>query len=93
MTRIKVEQLIFDMWNIAHIKKHDVKPEEIIEAGKNLIYHRRTYEGRYLAIGRSEKRLITLTLKRKKSGSYYLITARDSSKKERNKVYEKEDKK
>ena len=93
MTRIIVKKIVLDEWNIKHIRKHTIKPVEVIEAGKNLIYHRRTYEGRYLAIGSSGKRLITLILKRKKSGSYYLITARDSSKTERSKVYEKEDKK
>lgn len=93
MTRIKVKEVIFDEWNITHIRKHKIKVEEVIEAGKNLIYHRRTYEDRYLAIGRSGKQLITLILNRKKSGSYYLVTARNSSKKERDTVYEKESKK
>ena len=93
MTRIKVKQLIFDSWNIVHIKKHKVSAEDVIEAGKNLIYHRVSYKKRYLAIGRSNKRLLTLILKREKTARYYLISARDSSKKERRKVYEKEDKK
>ncbi len=93
MTRIKVKEIIFDSWNIKHISKHNIRAEEVIESGKNLIYHRVTYRGRYLAIGRSVNRLITLILKRQKTTSYYLITARDSSKKERKKVYEKEYKK
>lgn len=90
MTRIKVKQLIFDRWNIYHIKKHNVKSEEIIEAGVNLIYHRKTYKGRYLAVGRSGKRLISFVINRKGSSIYYLVTARDADKKEREKVYEKE---
>ena len=53
MTRIKVKQLIFDRWNIVHIKKHKVSAEDVIEAGKNLKYHRVSYKKRYLAIGRS----------------------------------------
>ena len=89
MTRIKVKELIFDEWNIKHIKKHKVSPEETLEAGKYLIYHRRTKEGRYLAIGRSGNRVITLILIRKSQKRYYLITARDSSKKERRRIYEK----
>ena len=90
MTRIKVKQLIFDRWNIGHIKKHDVKPEEIIEAGVNLIYHRKTYKGRYLAVGRTGKRLLAFVIKRKGRSIYYLVTARDADKKERERVYEKE---
>ncbi|OGC81727.1 MAG: hypothetical protein A2W07_06350 [candidate division Zixibacteria bacterium RBG_16_43_9] len=90
MTKIKVKQLIFDKWNVIHIKKHDVKPEEIIEAGVNLIYHRKTYKGRYLAVGRSGNRLISFVINREGSSIYYLVTARDAEKKERRRVYEKE---
>ena len=92
MTRIKVKQLIFDIWNIRHIKKHKIKPEEIIEAGANLIYHRKTYKGRYLAVGRSGKKLVSFVIKRKGPGRYYLVTARNASKKEREKVYDKQKK-
>ena len=92
MTRIKVKEIVFDAWNIKHVRKHNVKPEEIFEAARNLIYHRVTYKNRYLAIGISEKRLITLILKRENTGRYYLVTARDASKKEREKIYAKQKK-
>lgn len=90
MTRIKVKTLIWDEYNLEHIKKHRVEVEEAIETGKNLVYHRRTYKGRFLAVGRSGKRIITLILNRKDIGKYYLVTARDSDKKERKKLHEKE---
>ena len=87
MTRIKVREVVFDKWNI---KQHDVSVEEIIEAGTNLIYHKKTYKGRYLAVGRSGERIISFVIKRKSSVRYYLISARDAAKKERMKAYEKE---
>lgn len=90
MTRIIVKELIWDKWNRSHINKHKVIEQDAAEAGKNLIYHRRTYGQRYLVIGRSGRRLITLVLSRKGQGKYYLVTARDSDKKERKMVYEKE---
>ena len=90
MTRIKVKALVWDAWNLEHIQKHRIKTKEVEEAGKNLIYHRKTHDGRYLAIGRSKKKLITLILKRKNTGQYYIVTARDSSRREIQKVYEKE---
>ena len=90
MTRIIVKELVWDEWNKSHISKHNVTEGEAAEAGKNLIYHRRSYDQRYLAIGRSDKRLITLIISRKGKGRYYLVTARDSDKNERRKVYEKE---
>lgn len=93
MTRIIVKEIIFDAWNKEHIKKHKVTEEEAKEAGRNLIYHKRTYKGRYLLIGRSGRRLISLVLIRQGEGKYYLVTVRDASKKERRKVYEKNNKK
>ena len=91
MTRIVIKQLVFDKYNLEHIQKHNVTVTEIKQAGKNLIYHRRSYKGRYLTISRSETRLITLVIKREE-GKYYLVTARDTSKKERRDVYAKEKK-
>ena len=90
MTRIAVKEFIFDDQNLKHISKHNVVEAEIREAGQNLIYHRRTYKGRYLLIGRSKKRLLTLILNCLSPGKYYVVTARDASKKERRVVYEKE---
>lgn len=93
MTRIIVKEIIFNAWNKKHIKKHGVTEEEVKEAGGNLIYHKRTYKGRYLLIGRAGRRLISLVLIRQGEGKYYLITARDASQKEKRRVYEKECKK
>src|SRR3989338_9056329 len=92
MTRIVIKQLAFDKYNLEHIQKHNVTETEIKQAGKNLIYHRRSYKGRYLVTGRSNTRLITLVLKREAKGKYYLVTARDASKNERRDVYIKEKK-
>ena len=92
MTRIVIKKLIWDDWNREHIRKHKVSKEEIEIAGSNLIYHKRTYRERYLVIGRSRERLITIVLNRIDSSTYYLITARDASKKERKIAYEKEKK-
>lgn len=92
MTRIIVRVLIIDKYNLEHIKKHKINESEVIEAGKNIVYHRRTYKERYLATARSGSRIITLIIRREAIGRYYLITARDADKKERMKLYEKEKK-
>ncbi len=92
MTRIVVKHLVFDVYNLEHIKKHDVTTNEVEKAGQTIIYHKKTYEGRYLAVGRSGKRLLSLVLQRKDIGTYYLVTARDAGKNERKRVYEKEKK-
>lgn len=90
MTRIIVKKLILDLDNLFHISRHNVTREEVVGAGKRLAYHRETYNKRYLAVGRSGTKIITLILNRISMGKYYLVSARDASKKERKKVYEKE---
>ena len=92
MTRIVVKELVWDQINLEHIKKHKMSQEEVEEA-QEIIYHRRTYGGKYLATGRSGNRLITIMLRRKGLGKYYVVTARDASRKERRRVYEIEEKK
>jgi len=91
MTRIAIKQLVWDEKNLDHIKEHNVSKREA-ESGKNILYHKKTYSDRYLAVTRVGPRLISLVLKRQGTGKYYLITARDSSKKERRRVYEIEKK-
>ena len=93
MTRIIVRDLVWDSYNTEHIKKHNVQKEEIILCVRRLVYHRRTHSGRYLCVGRSGKRIITVILRWQKLSTYYLITARDANKKERRDLYEKEGKK
>ncbi len=92
MTKIIVKYLIFDKYNLEHIKRHNVTREEVEKVIQNLVYHRKAHTDRYLAIGRIGSRIITLVIKRESIGKYYLVTARDASKKERRDLYEKEDK-
>ncbi len=92
MTKIVVRELIFDEKNLEHVKKHNVAKKEIEEIGKNFLYHRKTHTGRYLAVGRVGSRIITIVIRRESVGQYYLVTARDASRKERRDVYEKEKK-
>lgn len=75
-----------------HIKKHSVSEKEVTEVAQDIITHERTKQGRYLIIGRTGTRILTVIIDRKKTGIYYLVTARDAAKKERKKVYEKEKK-
>lgn len=90
MTRIVVKELVWDKYNIEHIKRHNVMKEEGENVAKRFIAHKIGKKGRYIAIGRSGARLLSLVLDRKGPGVYYVVTARDSSKKERREIYEKE---
>ncbi len=90
MTRIIIKELIWDEWNIEHIKKHSVAQDEVESVVRNIITHKKAKKGRYLIIGRTGSRIISVAVSRKGVGVYYPVMARDSAKKERIVVYEKE---
>ncbi len=92
MTRIIIRKLIFDDYNRKHIRRHNVSETEVIKAGNRIIFHKKTYKDRYLAVGRVNLRLIALVIRRENKREYYLVTARDAGKNERRRVYEKEKK-
>lgn len=86
--RIKRRELIWDKKNTNHIAKHNLVPLEVEEVFKDKYKVRDTYSERLMIIGKSAKRLLSVVIAREKRG-YYIITARDSSKKERN-IYRNE---
>lgn len=90
MTKIKVEQLIWDDWNLEHIKKHNISKEEVEEAVSNIVAHRMGHSKKIILIGRCGKRLIAMVMGHDKGNRYYVATARDADRKERKLVYGKE---
>ena len=91
MEQLKITELLWDSFNIEHIGKHNVTVDEVEKAlaDPNRVFME-TYKGRLLGLGRSEKRLIATVLAvDKTTGSYYVVTARDMDKKERQ-IYRKE---
>lgn len=90
MTRIIIKKLVWDKYNVDHIKKHNVTVDEVEEAVRNIITHKKAKLGRYLIMSRVGSRIISVAVSKQKAGVYYPATARDSAKKERRIVYEKE---
>lgn len=85
-----IEELIWDDQNIEHIKKHNVNKIEIEEVRSEQIRSFESYEKRLIILGRTKNnRLLTLVLALKGKGIYYLVTARDMSRKERMLINEK----
>ncbi len=81
---VQIKALVWDEWNSEHIKKHHVSIEEVEELCQGYYKNLPTYGERYLILGRTKAgRALTIVLARQKPGVYYLITARDMSKKER----------
>ncbi|MGD9129286.1 MAG: hypothetical protein PVJ09_02255 [Candidatus Woesebacteria bacterium] len=84
IAKIYVERLIWDSWNSKHINKHKVILAEIEDACHHHLLVLETYEKRLIILGKTEKdRLLAIVLVRKINQSYYVVTARDMSKKER----------
>jgi len=90
MTRIVIKKLIWNEYNVEHIKKHKVTVEEVENLARNITAHKKAKKGRYLIIGRVRTRILSVVLNRKGLGIYYPLSARDSDKKERAILYEKE---
>jgi len=79
-----IKRLIWDAWNIAHIGRHNVNPEEVeaICRSKNLLnkWKNKTYR----VIGQTEDgRYLTIFLSPRDRQNYYPVTARDSTEKEK----------
>jgi uncharacterized DUF497 family protein len=80
-----VRRLIWDTWNIAHIARHDVIPEEVEEVCHGQPMTSQTYNGRLRVVGptRSRRMLTVILAPTGEPGVYYPVTARPADRKER----------
>lgn len=80
-----VRHLIWEEWNINHIARHNVTPDEVAEVchGNHLAYS--SYKGRLVLIGPTQqKRILSVILDPEpETGTYYPVTAYDASRKDR----------
>lgn len=82
-------KLVWDKWNIEHIKKHQVTKEEVEQVYKSKVVKRQTYLNRILILGKTkEKRFLTIVISHEKQKESYVVSARDMSRKERRYYYE-----
>jgi uncharacterized DUF497 family protein len=80
-----VRRLIWDTWNIAHIARHDVIPDEVEEVCHGQPVTSQTYKGRLRVVGptRSRRMLAVILAPTEEPGTYYPVTARPADRKER----------
>ncbi len=84
--RIKLE---WDEWNVNHIAKHGVSRREVEEAVRDpRAKMRKISKNRYALIGSAWGRIITVFLDFQGRTRYYVVTARDSTAKEK-KIYKR----
>jgi uncharacterized DUF497 family protein len=85
----KVKKLIWNKWNIEHIKQHGVTRAEVKKVGLNILIKVATHNNRIRITGKVGKKLVSVILSpQAETSAYYVVTARDASKKEREVIYE-----
>ena len=78
--------LVWDKWNLEHIKKHNVSKYEVEIAFKNKELQIESYRGRITLISKTKRgRLLTIALSFERQKDGYVVSARDSSKQEKEK--------
>lgn len=80
-----ISRLVWDDWNVEHIARHDVSPEEVEEVCHREALVHETYGGRLRVIGMtsSGKALTVIAAPKGEDGVYYPVTARAASSRER----------
>lgn len=79
-----IQRLTWDEWNIAHIARHDVFPEDVEEVCHNAPMVSETYNERLRVIGLTGGgEILTAILAPEGDSVYYVVTARPASRKER----------
>lgn len=85
-----IRRLIWDCWNVAHIARHQVTPEEVEEVCQGDPVVQQGSKGRSLVFGHTKSaRIIIVVLDPEGEGVYYPVTARPASRRERA-IYQQE---
>ena len=82
---IIIKRLVWDDWNVEHIARHTVTPDEVEEICKTSSQTEGAKKGRIRVTGRTHSgRIISAFLDPEpEEGVYYPVTAREANKKER----------
>ena len=83
MNVINIRRLIWDAWNIAHIARHNVTPEEVEQVCHTDPVVQKEKKGRLLVFGptESDRMLVAILDQEEEKGVYYPVTAYKASKK------------
>lgn len=75
-----IRKLIWNAWNIQHIARHQVIPDEVeVVCHRNPLILRGQKKGRLVIIGETEEgRILGIVIEAKGKGQYYPVTAYDA---------------
>ncbi len=77
---IVIRRLIWDSWNIAHIARHDVTPDEVEDVCHGDYITSQTYRGRIRVVGpTSTGRMLAIILAPREQGAYFTVTAHNAN--------------
>lgn len=78
---LTIRKLLWDTWNVSHIARHHIIPDEVHEVcHQKPIVQRGKIRNRLVLLGPTkESRLLTIVLENRGAGNYYPITAYDAS--------------
>ena len=84
-SKIRAKNLKWDKWNRGHIAKHNLTPRQV----ENVLFDENrkfldTYDNRFAILGRMGKRLLFVVLAKQTGRKFYVVSARDMNKRERN---------
>ena len=82
---IDVKQLVWDSWNVEHMARHGVLPDEVEQVCQRRPFVEHGYSGRLRLIGSTTTHRVLAVILAPKAiaGVYYPVTARPASRKER----------
>ena len=81
---IHIRRLRWENWNIAHIARHGVTPEEVEEVCHGDFFLLQGTKRRIILIGPTDAgQILAVVLEHEGEGNYYPVTARPASRKER----------
>jgi uncharacterized DUF497 family protein len=84
---VYVKHFLLDLFNVNHLGKHGVTVPEIVKVCKGKHLTEKSYEGRYLIVGKiNPHRILTVILAPKSGmgkGVYYPVSARPANRKEK----------
>lgn len=86
---LDIKELVWDEWNIGHIARHGVTPDEVEQVRQGDFVYWEADKGRIMLVGETKAgRLISAVLSYKGEGRYYPITSHTASRKQRRRYQE-----
>ena len=82
---LSIVRLVWDEWNVRHIARHNIVPDEVEEVCHGDPYPEKGKKGRLRLTGptTSGRMLVVVLDPGEEPGAYYPVTARPASRKER----------